>query len=92
VEGGRKINWVEWSVVCQPKDKGGHGVKDVHLMNLSLLGKWRWRLLYGENTLWKEVLEKRYGEKVDAKLEGGEEVCSNSALKWWKDLVNLDKG
>jgi len=77
--------------VCQPKEFGGLGVKDVHLMNLSLLAKWRWRLLYGDNALWKEVLEERYGRKVRAKLDGGEDFCPTNASKWWKGLVNLDK-
>nr|ABE87614.1 Putative non-LTR retroelement reverse transcriptase, related [Medicago truncatula] len=27
VGGGRKISWVKWSKVCQPKDKGGLGSK-----------------------------------------------------------------
>ena len=91
MKGCRKINWVKWSVVCQLKENGGLGVKDVHLMNLSLLAKWRWRLLYGEDNLWKEELGERYGRRVCAKLEGGEEMCPNNASKWWKDLVNLDK-
>lgn len=91
MEGGRTINWVKWSVVFQPKECGGLGVKDVWLMNLSLLAKWRWRLLYGDNAHWKEVLEERYGRKVCAKLEGGEDFCPTNASKWWKDLVNLDK-
>lgn len=56
VGGGRKINWVKWSLVCQPKENEGLGVRDVCLMNLSLLGKWRWMLLCGEKTLWKEIL------------------------------------
>lgn len=41
VGGGRKINWVKWSKVCQPKEKGGLGIRDIRLANLSLLAKWR---------------------------------------------------
>lgn len=41
VGGGRKINWVKWSKVCQPKEKGGLGIRDIRLVNLSLLAKWR---------------------------------------------------
>jgi len=82
VAGGRKINWVNWNLVCQPKELGGLGVKDVRLMNLSLLAKWRWRLLDGEYGLWKEVLVERYGKKACAKLAGGEEVCPSGASKW----------
>jgi hypothetical protein len=39
VKGGRKICWVKWSVVCKEKSKGGFGVRDVRLVNLSLLLK-----------------------------------------------------
>jgi hypothetical protein len=45
VRGGNKICWVKWSVMCKEKNKGGPGVRDVRLVNLSLLTKWRWRLL-----------------------------------------------
>lgn len=50
-EGSRKISWVSWKVVYHPKDIGGLGVRDVRLVNLSLLAKWRWRLLEGDITL-----------------------------------------
>jgi hypothetical protein len=48
VGGGRKINWVKWSKVCQPKENGGLGIRDIKLVNLSLLAKWRWRIIQGE--------------------------------------------
>ena len=44
-EWGPKINWVSWKVVCQSKEVGGLGVRDDSVVNLSLLAKWRWRLL-----------------------------------------------
>lgn len=91
VGGGRKINWVKWSLVCQPKENEGLGVRDVCLMNLSLLAKWRWMLLCGEKALWKEILVERYGILVGSKLDGGDKVCPRNASKWWKDIVNLDK-
>lgn len=40
-----KICWVKWKTVCQPKSKGGLGVKDVRAVNLSPLAKWRRWLL-----------------------------------------------
>jgi hypothetical protein len=44
--GGRKrISWVKWDTVCKPKKLGGLGVRDVRAVNISLLAKWRWRLL-----------------------------------------------
>jgi hypothetical protein len=37
--GSRCINWMRLSVVCQTRSKGGLGVRDVNLVNLSLLAK-----------------------------------------------------
>jgi len=39
VEGGRRISWVKWKVVCPPKGDGGLRVRDVRVVNLSLLAK-----------------------------------------------------
>jgi hypothetical protein len=45
VGGGRRVCWVKWKKVCQPRSKGGLGVRDVKLVNLRLLAKWKLRLL-----------------------------------------------
>jgi hypothetical protein len=60
----KKICWVKWRKVCQPRSKGGLGVRDIKLDNISLLAKWKWRLLDEEPALWKEVLEDKYGPSV----------------------------
>jgi hypothetical protein len=65
VKGGRKLCWVKWKVVCQPKCKGGLGVRDIKAVNLSLLMKWRWRLLNSEVFgIWKDVLVAKYGAHI----------------------------
>jgi len=51
VNGGNKVSWVKWSAVCLPRASGGLGVRDIRLVNLSLLAKWRWRLLQSEQAL-----------------------------------------
>lgn len=56
--------------MCQQKENGGIGIKDVRVMNVSLLVKWRWRLLDGEIALWKDVLEVKYGPCKECVLEG----------------------
>lgn len=78
--------------MCCPKEYGGLGVRDVSLSNLSLLAKWKWRLLQGENALWREVLVESYGHKVGEILEGGVSRWPSNASRWWKDLVSLAKG
>jgi len=58
---GRKIAWVSWKKVCEPKEAGGIVMIDIRLFNIALLGKWIWRLGYEKTGLWKEVLESKYG-------------------------------
>lgn len=61
IGGHKKICWVKWSKVCQPRSHGGLGVRDIKLVNISLLAKWKWRLIDDKPVLGKEVLEDKYG-------------------------------
>jgi hypothetical protein len=87
--GASKINWVRWMDVCRHKKEGGLGVKDLRIMNISLLSKWKWRLLSEGQSIWKKVLQERYG--------GGERgvgwmsrlLPPNIASSWWNDLVSV---
>jgi hypothetical protein len=54
--------------------------------HLSLLTKWRWRLLVENGSLWKKVLEAIYG--VVDRLNLGIGRGTNFSL-WSKDLVGL---
>jgi hypothetical protein len=49
-------------------------VRDIRVVNVSLLAKWRWKLLVGENMLWKEVLMEKYGNNIGDFADGGGEV------------------
>ena len=51
-------------------------------MNVCLPAKWRWRLLEGENALWKDVLEENYGSCKECVLEGGVTSWSRFTLVW----------
>ncbi|KEH24139.1 hypothetical protein MTR_7g104745 [Medicago truncatula] len=70
VGGGRKVCWVKWNKVCHPRNKGGLGVQNVKLVNLSLLAKWKWRLLQEDQPLWKRVLEDKYGDQSSLASRG----------------------
>ncbi|GAU34029.1 hypothetical protein TSUD_16170 [Trifolium subterraneum] len=91
VKGGNKIKWVKWSVVCKAKEKGGLGVRDIRLVNLSLLAKWRWRLLLPGSALWKEVLVAKYGNHILNMVDWSGYRVPSLASKWWKDINSLDK-
>jgi hypothetical protein len=91
VRGGRKISWVKWSIVCQDKSQGGLGVRDARIFNLSLLAKWRWRLLQPGMTLWKRVLVARYGRHILSKVDWSEHRSPSSSSNWWKDICGLER-
>ncbi|PNX96151.1 cysteine-rich receptor-like protein kinase, partial [Trifolium pratense] len=66
------------------------GVKDVKVMNLSLLAKRRWRLLQRDRPLWKDVLVAKYGGNIlyEVDLQGVRFPAFSS--RWWKDVCALD--
>jgi hypothetical protein len=84
-----KIAWVKWSDLCRPKEEGGLGIKNLRLVNVSLLMKWCWRLLVSQDDLWSLVLKAKYGADIgySSELLG----CGNKrfASFWWKDLCKL---
>lgn len=82
--GVRKIAWVKWERVCLSKKEGGLGVKNLEWFNKALLGKWRWRLLKGEESLWVRIVKSRYGV-IDASSTMVDPV-GNRASSWWKTI------
>jgi hypothetical protein len=44
-------------------EDGGLRVKRLKEFNISLLGKWVWRLLEDRESLWNVVLRAKYGEE-----------------------------
>jgi hypothetical protein len=93
VKGGRKLCWINWRVVCQLKKNGGLGVRDIKSVNLSLLLKWRWRLLNREDTrLWKDVLVAKCRNNILHNVIWSNRPCLNLASNWWKDIINIRNG
>jgi hypothetical protein len=86
-----KIAWVKWVDVCRGKDDGGLGVKNLRLMNIALLTKWRWRLLTSKDSLCSLVLKAKYGENICFSPNLANEGHLNIASIWWKDLCTLGR-
>lgn len=57
----KKYHHVAWDIVLKPKNLGGLGVKDLHLMNIALLMKWLWKFGEDDNPLWKNLVSQKYG-------------------------------
>lgn len=75
VKGESKISWVKRVVIYKPKKLGHLGVCDLQLVNLDLLGKWRWRLLSGAFGIWSDILTARYGVDPMTSILCGRFVC-----------------
>lgn len=68
---GRKMAWLSWHKLCEPKKKGGLGFRDIHCFNLALLAKQGWRLLTNPSSLLFRVYQARYfptGNFLSARL------------------------
>ncbi|CAK8573872.1 unnamed protein product [Lathyrus sativus] len=81
--------WVKWSNVCRHKKSGGLGVRDLRMVNLALLDKWRWRLMSGASGLCFDILFSMYDYSVVTSLCKGQSVKSHSISSWWKEVSLL---
>ena len=60
---GNKINWVRWDRVCLPRKDEGLRSRNLNMFNVSLLSKWKWRMLNNQDSLWYPLLMHRYGQQ-----------------------------
>jgi hypothetical protein len=90
-KGGKRISWVKWSLICMERKHGGLGVRDIRLVNISLLVKWRWRLLLPGRSLWKDVVIAKYGSHMLQHVEWANFSTPSNVSSWWKNIVNLEK-
>jgi hypothetical protein len=90
----RRISWVKWTDICKPKQEGGVGIRDIRLVNLSLLAKWRWKLLTNDDEVWKNLIVAKYGEHVlgNVRLETtlGSLNCPNGGRMCVAWMVMMD--
>ncbi|MCH80955.1 putative ribonuclease H protein [Trifolium medium] len=87
----KRICWVKWTDICKPKKEGGLGIRDLRLVNISLLAKWHWKLLVESDELWKVVVAKYgVGALGNVGLEGLNPRPISSV--WWGEICRLDKG
>jgi hypothetical protein len=76
--------------VCKAKKDGGLGVRDIRIVNVSLLTKWRWKLLQSEPALWKEVIVAKYGVDSLSNVIYNGIPGARIASSWWKDICALE--
>jgi hypothetical protein len=64
-------------------------VRDVRVVNFSLLTKWRWRLFDNNEAVWKEVIKSKYGNNAVGRVELGDDCKPWYASLWWKDICSV---
>ena len=68
-----KYHMAKCETLSRPKDQGGLGIINTHIMNESLLVKWIWKIAKGGNDTWLKLLEAKYmsdGNFFNSKYKG----------------------
>ena len=65
-------------------------MRDVNVVNLSLMAKWKWRILQEELPLWKVVLIEKYGNNISGLNPEVGARWPRFASGWWKELMTLE--
>ena len=60
-EDERKFHLVNWKTACLPLQGGGLGIRNMAIFNKALLGKWLWRYSTESSSLWRQVIDSKYG-------------------------------
>ncbi|MCI10341.1 RNA-directed DNA polymerase (Reverse transcriptase), partial [Trifolium medium] len=77
--------------ICKPKVEGGLGIRDLRVVNKSLLAKWRWKLLTNDDELWKSVIIAKYGVRPMGHVRLDDVAFGSMCSSWWRDLCKLDQ-
>ncbi|RVW87876.1 putative ribonuclease H protein [Vitis vinifera] len=81
-----KLHLVNWSIVCMEKKDGGLGIKNLSRLNKALLGKWCWRFASEQDSLWKQVIVRKFGEEEGCWCSGASRESHGVGL--WKAIRN----
>ena len=80
----RKVHWVSWERLCEAKEVGGMGFKEIEKFNDALLAKQVWRMLHNSESLCFRVFKARFFPNcpiLDVK-------DSNSGSYAWKSILS----
>nr|GEV07453.1 reverse transcriptase domain, reverse transcriptase zinc-binding domain protein [Tanacetum cinerariifolium] len=81
IEDKKKLAWIKWSNILASFDKGGLGVGGIKGFNISLIYKWRWRMMKNPEALWVKVIKSIHGAEAGMDSNG----CQTNGL--WAKIV-----
>ena len=82
-EGTKKMCWVSWDRLTNPKAMGGLGLRDIQLFNQALLAKLAWRIITVPDCLLARILKGKYCQRqgfLDTNLPS---ACSHG----WRSII-----
>lgn len=81
----RYLTLIAWHNVCQHKENGGLGIRDLGLFNKALMLKIVWQVAANEDKLWVQIMRAKYFPR------GGfwGVKNSNGSSKLWKSIQEL---
>ena len=58
--GDKKLDLINWDKICQPRERGGLGIKNFNLINQALVAKQFWRIQHCPNSLLAKTFKAKY--------------------------------
>ncbi|XP_018479302.1 uncharacterized protein LOC108850231 [Raphanus sativus] len=93
-EDKKKISWVSWDRLTQPKAMGGLGLRDIQIFNQALLAKLAWRLVTAPESLLARVLLGKYCHGKHFLEVQSPQTCSHGwrGILFGRDLLTKNLG
>ncbi|KAL4346974.1 hypothetical protein GQ457_17G005290 [Hibiscus cannabinus] len=82
----KSIHWIRWEDLVLPKSCGGLGLISFKTKNRALLNKWLWRFGVEKNSLWRKVINAKYGEDPYSMLPSN--VRKTNKTWVWHSIVS----
>ncbi|CAM8948289.1 unnamed protein product [Rhodiola kirilowii] len=64
-QGSKTVHWLKYNLLCETKEDGGLGFRDLHVLNQAFLAKQGWRIFSQQDLLLSTVMKARYFHDTD---------------------------
>lgn len=85
VDGQKSIHLLRWKTLCQPKSRGGSGLKNLSKQNSAFLMKLALATRTQHDSLWVRVLRAKYGDLASPSVKR----TPSTASIFWKSLSSV---
>ncbi|VFQ88760.1 unnamed protein product [Cuscuta campestris] len=76
---------VSWDIICQPKSKGGLGLRNIINWNKATIMKLNWDIANKENVLWVKWIHSRYIQSASY----WDYIPKPSSCHYWRQMVRV---